>query len=221
MANVIVHRRTHATRTNKKYDPIWIIPLSDDAPIAPAEAESVLAVDPPPAEPPVFLKSELPVVPAMARSLLRLELLLREPTLDLRAISNLIRSDLGLTIQTLRLVGADFDHSEDTPSRIQDSVVHLGQSALLLATPALRQGSTSNQAELAELWGHSRLVACWAERLAHTVGGLDPEKAYLGGLLHDIGSLPGLLRWHCREPTLVIGPCWDACSPNSGVFPTS
>jgi hypothetical protein len=140
--------------------------------------------------------SGLPVVPAMPASLARLELMLREPAPDLHALSELIRNDLGLTIQTLRLVGADFNRFEGTPCRIQDCVVHLGCSSLLLATPALKQAAIwENRAALAELWSHSRQVAYWTAHLARTANRIDGEKAYLAGLLHDIGSLPVLLGW--------------------------
>jgi hypothetical protein len=140
--------------------------------------------------------SGLPVVPAMPGALVRLELMLREPAPDLHALSELIRGDLGLTIQTLRLVGADFNRFVDSPCRIQDCIVHLGHSSLLLATPALKQSSLwGDRAALAELWKHSRLVGFWAEQIARSVRGVDTEKAYLAGLLHDIGSLPVLLGW--------------------------
>ena len=37
-------------------------------------------------------------------------------------------------------------------------------------------------------WGnHSRIVAHCAEKIADACEGLDPEKAYILGLLHDIG----------------------------------
>ncbi len=42
-------------------------------------------------------------------------------------------------------------------------------------------------------WGdHSRTVAACAERIAAEIPGLDPEKAYIAGLLHDIGRREGV-----------------------------
>lgn len=42
-------------------------------------------------------------------------------------------------------------------------------------------------------WGrHSRLVALCAERIARACGDMDPEKAYVLGLLHDIGRRFGV-----------------------------
>lgn len=42
-------------------------------------------------------------------------------------------------------------------------------------------------------WGdHSRVAAYCAERIAKACGGMDPEKAYILGLLHDIGRKFGV-----------------------------
>lgn len=42
-------------------------------------------------------------------------------------------------------------------------------------------------------WGnHSRVVAACAQRIAAHVDGMDPEKAYIVGLLHDIGRKFGI-----------------------------
>ena len=42
-------------------------------------------------------------------------------------------------------------------------------------------------------WGnHSRITARCAEKIAEACGGMDPEKAYILGLLHDIGRKFGV-----------------------------
>ena len=42
-------------------------------------------------------------------------------------------------------------------------------------------------------WGnHSRVAAHCAERIAEACEGMDPEKAYILGLLHDIGRRFGV-----------------------------
>lgn len=134
----------------------------------------------------------LPTVPAMARSLVWLELMLREPVVDLAAVCELIRADLGLTLHTLRLAGEEL-HGK--PRRIEDCVIHLGKTPLLLSPAPIKHGAVANWEAFDELWKHARTVARWAEHLAFNLGGIDPEKAYLVGLLHDIGRLPELLNW--------------------------
>ncbi len=53
----------------------------------------------------------------------------------------------------------------------------------------LREGERMNPG----VWGdHSRTVAFCAERIAEACGNLDPEKAYILGLLHDIGRRNGV-----------------------------
>ncbi|MDE7299841.1 MAG: HD domain-containing protein [Lachnospiraceae bacterium] len=53
----------------------------------------------------------------------------------------------------------------------------------------LKEGEARNPGP----WGsHSRTVAACAERIAAGIPGLDPEKAYVVGLLHDIGRREGV-----------------------------
>ncbi len=57
------------------------------------------------------------------------------------------------------------------------------------AEELLRDGEACNPGAWAD---HSRVVAMCAERIAAACGGMDPEKAYVLGLLHDIGRKFGV-----------------------------
>lgn len=57
------------------------------------------------------------------------------------------------------------------------------------AEEILREGETCNPGA----WGnHSRVAAHCAEKIAQACGGMDSEKAYILGLLHDIGRKFGV-----------------------------
>jgi HDOD domain len=51
-------------------------------------------------------------------------------------------------------------------------------------------GQRVSMQSLLEFWQHSFLAALLSERLARLLEYAEPEQAYLGGLLHDIGLLP-------------------------------
>jgi HD-like signal output (HDOD) protein len=130
--------------------------------------------------------------PCMSSALLRLELLLRDTTVDLGAVCNVILNDIGLTLAMLRLSNTD----PDLPTRIQDIVLCLGTDSLRAwarRRSMLRPGCRASRSAMAQLTQHSRLVARAAEAIAPFVDGANREEAYLGGLLHDIGLLPRLL----------------------------
>ena len=54
---------------------------------------------------------------------------------------------------------------------------------------ALSHRNPPLHAELLGLWHHSKLVAQSAERIAAEGGVVDPDKAYVAGLLHDVLAL--------------------------------
>jgi hypothetical protein len=135
-------------------------------------------------------------IPALAGTLVRLELLLEPQAADLEAVTSLVRSDLGLTIQALR-------HSrsgaleDDGPWRISDCVVNLGERLIDIAQPLRYQPDNRDQSylEVEAFWKYSELVATVAEQTAAYFGELDvnPEQAYIAGLLHKIERLPKVL----------------------------
>lgn len=58
------------------------------------------------------------------------------------------------------------------------------------AEELLRDGEACNPGQWAD---HCRVAALCAERIARACGDLDPEKAYVLGLLHDIGRKFGIM----------------------------
>ena len=138
---------------------------------------------------------ELPDTPVTPETLLLLDLLVQESLVDLREMSELVLADLGATLQILRLAGREYGTSEDRPVRIADCIADLGLRACLKVVSAETMGRQKHKSEVAELWAHSREIARCSKLAAQEMAEIDPEEAYLVGLLHAIGLLPGLLRW--------------------------
>jgi hypothetical protein len=154
----------------------------------------------------VAASPDLPDVPVMPDTLLLLDLMVQETCVDLHRMSQLVLADVGATLQILRLAGRHYGTAEDRPVRISDCISDLGLRASLKAVSAQTISRHGRQNELAIFWDHSREVAHHSRLLAEEMLEVDPEEAYLAGLLHGIGFLPGLLQWKesgVADPTLT------------------
>lgn len=134
-------------------------------------------------------------VPALPDSLLTLEALLEQSTVDLSAVCAVIRADLGLALRVLPLAPVPLDPAF---SALQQCILEAGIHCLRMVgqtTPALALSYRNPRlhADLLRLWHHSRLVAESAEQIAVEQGNMDPEKAYVAGLLHDLLALTTML----------------------------
>ncbi|MDQ2844718.1 MAG: HDOD domain-containing protein [Acidobacteriota bacterium] len=134
-------------------------------------------------------------VPVMQETLLLIELEAQEFCVDLRMLSEVILTDLGATLQVLRLAGQDHDRATDSPIRMEDCISDLGTQACIesMSAKILPCGRRSNA--IPELWSHSLEIARQSKRIAEQTTNLDPDRAYLAGLCHSIGSLPAVLGW--------------------------
>ena len=136
---------------------------------------------------------KLSCVPAAPATLVTLELLLQQPVVELKAVSELVLSDLGATLQILRC-RRECDQDDQTWLGIPARVVALGRDAILKVIPSFSDfGPDFPAAAAFKLWEHSRRVAEAAQTIASSFPEVDAEKARIAGLLHEMGSLPQLL----------------------------
>jgi len=122
------------------------------------------------------------LLPALPLTLAELELLLQERVVDLAAVAEVAKRDASFTAQLLLFANQDLDEC-DRLYRVEDCLVQLGISTvqeLVSETPPL----VPSEWRTATLLDHSRQTATAAQSIAHQVPGMDPEKAYLAGLLH-------------------------------------
>ena len=136
-----------------------------------------------------------PAIPIMQETLLLLDLAVQEPSVDLREMTQLVLDDLGATLQILRLAGREYGNSHDRPLRIEDCISGLGVDACMQAVSEERAARQGRQRVIAEMWAHSREIAQYAKEVANEMPEMNPDQAYLVGLLHLIGSLPSVLGW--------------------------
>ena len=142
--------------------------------------------------------SDLPAVPVMPETLLLLDVETQEHSVDLRRMSQLVLGDLGATVQILRWAGREYGDAE-APSRIEDCISDLGVRACMEAMSEQTTMRDSHHDPVARLWAHSREIAQHAKLVADEMPDVNPEQAYLVGLLHAIESLPAVLGWGLSE----------------------
>ena len=144
--------------------------------------------------------TELPDLPAMAKSAVLLQMLLASNVVDLEAITQVIRDDVGLTTQLLRLVLCEFPHFSRKSLRLQELVVHVGLQELrtMAAGTQLLGCKLGDEVDFqgcSAFWARARQTAHTAEQVAAELSPENREWAYLAGLLRRLGLLPVLLNW--------------------------
>ena len=139
---------------------------------------------------------DLPDVPSLPETLLQMELRLHEFSIDLQELSQLVLSDMGATLQILRLAVRECG-TDGRLARIEDCISHLGPEACLRVAGRKTVLSEARHRGVIEVWAHAREVAQLCRKIVSTnESGMRPEDAYLAGLMHSLGVLPEILGWH-------------------------
>jgi HD-like signal output (HDOD) protein len=140
----------------------------------------------------------LPSSPAVLQPLLDL---LRQPAnkIDVKKVVQLVSYDKTITAQCLRIANSPLYGRVRETDSIQSAVVSLGIQRVedILMTCCLQKLSVG--AKGAEhsgvFWKHSLGCATVCRELAERIQFAEPEKAYLAGLLHDLGILVNTLAY--------------------------
>ncbi|MGQ9553869.1 MAG: HDOD domain-containing protein [Anaerolineae bacterium] len=118
-----------------------------------------------------------------------------DPDVRIGDVVALIGSDQVMTARVLRMANSAFYGRTSSVSTLNQAVMTLGLEtvrALGLSIgiyAALEPGKSDFKAELEQLWQHSIAVALSAREVARRIRSKDRERAFIAGLLHDIGQL--------------------------------
>lgn len=141
------------------------------------------------------LLDSIPSIPAILPSLVR-ELELPAEKVDLLRVADLISRDKSLTAQCIRMANsALFSRSINTDS-VRGAIRTLGISHIydiVNACVIVGIGTSQRTLDPVIFWQHSLGCAILSRKLARSVGFENPEKAYLAGLLHDIGYIVNIV----------------------------
>ncbi|BAN68966.1 signal transduction protein [endosymbiont of unidentified scaly snail isolate Monju] len=152
---------------------------------------------------------ELPAMPELA---VRIGKALDDPNTVNADIARLIQLDPALNARVMRVVNSAACAGRGRIGSLQQAVARLGRQQVrnlvfsCIIKDLFRTDSPVNlKSRIQALWRHSCRVAAISTILARLTPGLDPERALLAGLVHDIGAIP-LLHAARNLPALQKAP---------------
>lgn len=136
----------------------------------------------------------LPTLPSVAKRLMSIG---NAEDISLDEIIGLIESDPAMSTTILRMCRTADKGLGDRITTVRRAVIMLGLEAVQASALSVHvyqqfKGVQSKGAfDAPGLWVHALAVACSAELIAteHPSIGVEPEQAYLAGLLHDLGKM--------------------------------
>ena len=138
---------------------------------------------------------QIPTIPAVLAPLIHY---LQQPMelLDIQKVTDMIAQDNSLAVQCLQMANSPLFGRWQKVDTLRGAVMSLGfhhisdiamSCGLLNVLP-----SGKSSIDPVVLWEHSLGCALVSRHLARKVGFSDPSKAYLAGLLHDLGIIVNL-----------------------------
>jgi putative nucleotidyltransferase with HDIG domain len=120
---------------------------------------------------------------------------LDDPTSNAADVSNRLSKDEGLVVRVLRLANSAYYGLSRRITGVSEAISFLGfktvKSIVLAASVYKFMDSAFSGYSLdrGQLWKHSQSVAASSRYLSEKLKVGDPEEAYVGGLMHDIGKI--------------------------------
>lgn len=138
------------------------------------------------------IRSQIKDLPPLPKVVNRLVKVVGDDRSNAEDVTKVLAGDQALTAKVLKLVNSSFYGQSGEIATITRAVVVLGFAAVRNLALGLAAGGALKRAGGAEyqrrFWTHALATACAAEALAgRGNGGVDPEEAFVAGLLHDIG----------------------------------
>jgi HD-like signal output (HDOD) protein len=138
--------------------------------------------------------NELPSLPAILFPVLN-QLSGNTDEIDLQKTVQLVSHDGALTSQVLHMANSPLFGMRQRVETLRGAALTLGVHRLrdIVTSCCLMQISPKGDVNASSFWEHSLACALISRNLARKLGYDDPERAYLAGLVHDLGILVNLL----------------------------
>lgn len=134
--------------------------------------------------------TDLPTIPAVATQVLSL---LDQPEVDIDQVAELLLTDQVMAARVLKMVNSPLYRPATVITSLKGALVYLGLRHIreFILTCAFIQSFEGKDGVIGvkPFWEHSFGVGIVARLIAAKVGYHDTEKAYIGGLVHDIGEV--------------------------------
>jgi putative nucleotidyltransferase with HDIG domain len=141
------------------------------------------------------LLDSIPSIPTILQTLVD-ELDQPSERVDLLRVADLISRDESLTAQCLRMANSALFSRGKPIDSIRGAIRTLGIAHtrdVAISCTLMRIGTAQRGLDPIIFWEHSLGCAILSRKLARSVGFENPDKAYLAGLLHDIGYIVNLI----------------------------
>lgn len=142
---------------------------------------------------------DLPTIPVVATQVLSL---LDNPDVSIEEIADLMLSDQVMTARVMKLINSPVYRPAQEVTSLKRALVYLGLRhvrELALTTSVINAfDGDSGALELNAFWEHSFGVGMVSKIIAEKAGYKDLEKAYIAGIIHDLGEV--FLSNFLREP---------------------
>lgn len=137
---------------------------------------------------------QIPTIPAVLAPLIRY---LQQPmeSLDVQKVTDLIAQDKSLAAQCLQMANSPLFGRWQKVDSVRGAVVGLGfqrVSDIAMSCGVLNMMPRDSGMDPVSFWEHSLGCALVCRHFARRISFADPGKAYLAGLLHDIGIIVNL-----------------------------
>ncbi|CCO24111.1 HDOD domain-containing protein [Maridesulfovibrio hydrothermalis] len=139
-----------------------------------------------------FLKSKV-VLPSLPQVLLQIQQVINDSGSSANDLAEVISKDPKLVASILRLANSalfSFRTEVDTPTRAVALLGFKQAGSLALATVTLslfKRSKGTSVLEVEKFWKHSIACGVIAQEIAKAADLGDPERFFVGGMLHDIG----------------------------------
>ena len=137
-------------------------------------------------------KLVLPTLPDVAS---RISAMMEDDALEVGDMVRLVKTDPAIAAKLVKVANSALYRSLEPVSSCKEAILRIGLDVTRLLVMRLAMNDlftcrrSHYQARMEDLWRHSVEIAAICNVLAHLTPGLSPEKAFLVGLLHDVGAL--------------------------------
>ncbi len=133
---------------------------------------------------------DLPTIPAVATQVLSL---LDNPDVDVDEVADLMLTDQVMTARVMKMVNSPIYRATQEITSLKRALVYLGlrhiKEVALTSSFINAFEDKGGVLELAPFWEHSFGVGMVAKIIAEKIRYNDLEKAYIAGIIHDIGEV--------------------------------
>ncbi len=134
-------------------------------------------------------------LPTLPTAFMRVSELLNDPTVTAKKLAEVIETDQAIAMKLLKIVNSPFFGFSRKIMTVQDAVVLLGFNATrntvmtISVIRTLRDHSSDvEDFDMSAFWKHAITTGIVSRFLARKTQ-VDPEKAFVAGIVHDIGKI--------------------------------